>query len=52
MKKKKLTEAQTKKLKEHANHHSKKHMKMMKDMMMEGKSFTESHKVAKKLAGK
>ena len=49
---KKLTEAQKKKLKEHSVHHTKKHMAMMRMMMMRGKSFSEAHKETQKKVGK
>ena len=39
-------------LKKHSEHHSKKHMDMMKKMMRDGKSFTTAHKAAQKEVGK
>ena len=48
----KLTEKQKEKLKEHSVHHTKSHINMMKKLMMEGKSFTESHKITQKKIGK
>ena len=49
---KKLTKAQKNKLKDHSNHHTKKHMASMRMNMMRGKSFKESHEMAKKKIGK
>lgn len=49
---KKLTKAQENKLKEHSNHHSKKHINMMKKEMLEGKTFTQAHNKAQKKVGK
>lgn len=49
---KKLTPAQEERLKEHANHHSVKHMNMMKKDMRMGMSFTAAHKKAQKAVGK
>ena len=48
---KKLTKAQKNKLKDHSNHHTKKHMASMRMNMMRGKSFKESHEIAKKKLG-
>ena len=50
--KKKLSDAQNKKLKEHSKHHSSKHMAMMKKDMKSGMSFTAAHKKAQKAVGK
>jgi|TARA_R100000455_G_C6254912_1_gene110920 hypothetical protein len=49
---KKLTKRQENKLKEHSEHHSKKHINMMKKEMLEGKTFTQAHNNAKKLEKK
>ena len=49
---KKLTDAQKKKLQDHSKHHTKKHMAMMRMMMMKGKSFADAHAEAKKKVGK
>ena len=49
---KKLTQSQKKKLKEHSVHHTKKHMSMMRMLMMKGKSFSEAHKESLKKVGK
>ena len=39
-------------LKKHSDHHSKKHMAMMRMSMMRGKSFNAAHNEAKKKVGK
>lgn len=39
-------------LKIHSKHHSKKHMKLMKDEMKKGKTFTKAHTLAQKRVGK
>jgi len=39
-------------MKRHSEHHSKKHMDLMKKLMNEGKTFTEAHKLAMKKVGK
>ena len=49
---KKLTKAQENKLKQHSIHHSKKHVNIMKKEMLDGKTFTQAHKNAKKLENK
>ena len=38
-------------LKKHSKHHSAKHMAMMKKEMKNGKTFSESHKMAQKKVG-
>ena len=48
----KLTIRQKNKLKEHSEHHSKKHMEFMKRKMREGDTFTEAHKKAKAKVGR
>jgi len=48
----KLTTRQKNLLKKHSEHHSDKHMEMMKRLMRQGVSFTEAHKRAKKKEGK
>ena len=48
----KLTKNQEATMKKHSVHHSAKHMRMMKKMMMEGMSFSEAHKMAMKKVGK
>jgi len=47
----KLKAAQEALLKKHSKHHSPKHMKMMRDMMSKGKTFTQAHDAAKKEMG-
>jgi len=47
-----LSQNQRDKLKEHSNHHSAKHMTIMKRMMKGGTSFSKAHAVAKKMVGK
>ena len=49
---KKLTLSQMKTLKKHSEHHSKKHMDMMKKLMREGKTFKAAHTAAQKEVGK
>lgn len=49
IRKKKKTDKLKEKLKEHSKHHSAKHMKIMKQNMKKGFSFTKSHNIAKKL---
>lgn len=48
----KISAANEKKLMAHAEHHSKKHMEMMRKLMREGKSFDEAHRAAQKSVGK
>lgn len=48
----KLSESQMKKLKEHSQDHSAKHMAMMRKDMKAGMSFTKAHNKAKKMVGK
>ena len=50
--KKKLTKRQQSTMKKHSKHHSKKHMTMMTKAMLDGKTFTEAHKMAQKKVGK
>ena len=49
---KKLTESQKNQLKKHGVHHTKKHMAMMRMMMMKGVSFSTAHKETQKKVGK
>ena len=49
---KKLTPSQNKKLQEHKQHHSPKHMAMMRRLMRQGSSFSQAHKMAQKSVGK
>ena len=51
-KEKKLTKRQEETLKKHSEHHSAKHMKMMRKEMREGSTFTAAHKKAQKAVGK
>jgi hypothetical protein len=48
----KLKVLQKKKLEKHKVHHSKKHIDLMKKLMMGGMTFNDSHKVAQSLVGK
>tara|TARA_Y100001951_G_C11290445_1_gene271757 strand:- start:756 stop:908 length:153 start_codon:yes stop_codon:yes gene_type:complete len=48
----KLTPRQQTTLKKHAEHHTTKHMAMMRKEMRAGKSFTAAHKKAQKMVGK
>ena len=48
---KKLTQAQKTKLKQHAKNYSMKHIASMRMNMMRGKTFKESHIIAKKKVG-
>jgi len=48
----KLTPRQQATLKKHAEHHTSKHMVMMRKEMRAGKSFTAAHKKAQKMVGK
>jgi len=47
-----LTKKQKATLDKHKVHHTAKHMTLMKKLMNQGKSFTESHKIAMKRVGK
>jgi hypothetical protein len=47
-----LTKRQTSTLKKHSVHHTAKHMKLMRKLMKNGKSFTAAHKEAQKKVGK
>ena len=47
-----LSERQEAAMQRHAEHHTKKHMKEMRRLMEEGKSFSEAHKIAMKMVGK
>ena len=51
-KKKSLTKRQQASMKRHSKHHSPKHMKYMKNLMMKGSTFTAAHKKAQKAVGK
>jgi hypothetical protein len=47
-----LTQRQKDTLKRHEKHHTKKHIKEMTKLMKQGKTFSESHKIAMKKVGK
>ena len=48
----KLSLSQMRTLKKHSEHHSKKHIDMMKKLMREGSSFKAAHNKAQKDVGK
>ena len=48
----KLKKRQEDAMKRHSEHHSKKHMDLMKKLMDKGKTFTEAHKLAMEKVGK
>ena len=48
----KLKKRQEEAMKRHSEHHSKKHMDLMRQLMEEGKNFTEAHELAIKKVGK
>ena len=47
-----LTTRQVNAMKKHAKHHTVKHLKSMVTAMKNGKTFTQSHKIAQKKVGK
>ena len=47
----KLTERQEKTMKRHSKHHSSKHMKEMRSLMLKGSTFGAAHKLAQKKVG-
>ena len=49
---KKLSLSRVRTLKKHSEHHSKKHMNLMKKLMREGSSFKAAHTKAQKDVGK
>jgi|TARA_Y100000015_G_scaffold39387_1_gene43203 hypothetical protein len=51
-KKKSLTKRQENTLKRHSKHHTAKHMKYMKNLMMKGSTFRAAHKKAMNKVGK
>lgn len=51
-KKNTLTDRQKKTMQRHAEHHTKKHMTEMRKLMLEGKTFTQAHKIAMKKVGR
>ena len=52
VKKQKLTKRQENAMKRHSKHHTAKHMKYMKNLMMKGSTFRAAHKKAQKAVGK
>jgi predicted Ser/Thr protein kinase len=50
--KKELTKTQKELMKEHRVHHTKKHMDMMKKLMLEGYCFQQAHNLTMKKVGK
>ena len=50
--KKSLTKRQEASMKRHSKHHSTKHMKYMKNLMMKGSTFSAAHKKAQEAVGK
>jgi len=52
IKKKSLTKRQEARMTRHSKHHTSKHMKYMKNLMMKGSTFTAAHKKAQKAVGK
>ena len=47
-----LNKRQQASMKRHGKHHTAKHMKYMKNLMMKGSTFTAAHKKAQKAVGK
>lgn len=47
-----LTAGQKQLMKEHKVHHTKPHMKMMKDLMLKGYCFQQAHDISMKKIGK
>ena len=39
-------------MRRHSKHHSKKHMDLMRELMKDGKTFTEAHELAMEKVGK
>ena len=50
--KKNLSVMQTRLLKEHSKYHSKKHIEMMKELMLKGYCFQQAHDITMKKIGK
>ena len=50
--KKMLSKRQKDLMKTHSEHHSKKHLDLMKDLMKKGFCFEQAHEIAQKVAGK
>jgi len=51
-KKKELSKGQKDLMKEHKSHHTKKHMDMMKKLLLEGYCFQQAHSLTMKKIGK
>jgi hypothetical protein len=49
---KELTKTQKQLMKEHKQHHTAAHMKMMKELMLAGNCFQEAHRKAMKKVGR
>ena len=47
----KLTKRQEETMKRHSKHHSSKHMKEMRSLMLKGSTFGAAHKIAQKKVG-
>ena len=52
IRKKALTKRQEASMKRHSKHHTAKHMRYMKNLMMKGSTFSAAHKKAQKAVGK
>ena len=52
IRKKALTKRQEASMKRHSKHHTAKHMRYMKHLMMKGSTFTAAHKKAQKAVGR
>ena len=52
VKKKALTKRQEASMKRHSKHHTAKHMRYMKNLMMKGSTFSAAHKKAQKAVGR
>ena len=52
VKKKALKKRQEASMKRHSKHHTAKHMRYMKNLMMKGSTFSAAHKKAQKAVGK
>ena len=49
---KKITKRQEDTLEKHSEHHTAKHMAMMRKLMREGKTFTDAHRLTQKAIGR
>ena len=49
---KKITKRQEDALEKHSEHHTAKHMAMMRKLMREGKTFTDAHRLTQKAIGR